>query len=171
MNTPTVPPFALIPLAAHHSAATLAWMNDPALMPLLNRLRLITTEEHAAWFARLAHCDDLACFAIESGPARTHLGNVWLHAIDRTHRKAEVRIMLDPARTGAGLGSAALARLAAHAFGPLRLHRLYAHVLENNLRAQAAFKRAGFTVEGRLVDDRWTGTAHVSVILVGLLAT
>ena len=162
--------FELVPLATSHQAATLRWMNDPTLMPALNRLHVITAGEHDRWFASLPQRKDLACFAIETDEPRRHAGNVWLNAIDSVHRKAEVRIMLAPGELGRGLGSGAIARIVLHAYGELGLHRLTACVLATNPRGRRAFEKAGFVHEATLRDDRWTGTSFVDVHLLARLA-
>ena len=160
----------LVPLVARHSDATLRWMNDPMLMPPLNRLRVITPAEHDAWFAALPARKDLSCFAIETVSPRRHIGNIWLNAIDPEHRKAEVRIMLAPSEQTRGCGSAAITQLCEAAFGRMKLHRLTAFVLGTNPRAARAFEKAGFVAEGTLRDDRWTGSGFVDVRLFARLA-
>jgi RimJ/RimL family protein N-acetyltransferase len=160
---------ALVPLAREHLAATLAWANDGALMRLLNRERPVAPGEHERWFARLAARDDERHFAVMQGAA--HVGNVWLAAIDRRHRKAEVRIVIgEPAARGRGIGRAAIDLVAAHAFDRLGLHRLYAYVLAPNDPARRAFEAAGFTVEGQLRHDRWTGETWVDAVVLARLA-
>src|SRR5437879_4220902 len=122
----------LVPLAARHRDTTLRWMNDPVLMPTLNRLRITAPAEHEAWFSALPTRRDISCFAIETGSPRRHVGNVWLNAIDPAHRKAEVRIMLAPSEQTRGCGSAAIAQLCEMAFAKMKLHRLTAFVLATN---------------------------------------
>jgi hypothetical protein len=166
----TPPEFKLVPLTAGHSAATFRWINHPALMPPLNRLHIISPSEHVAWFPSLAERRDVAYFAIEVGDSREHAGNIWLHAIDPVHRKAEVRVMLSPDLSFPGLGSSAIGKLAEMAFDSMRLHRLTACVLATNPRAVRAFEKAGFSVEGTLRSDRWTGTGFVDVLLLARIS-
>ncbi len=145
-------------------------MNDPTLMPVLNRLNLITLDEHTRWFASLPARDDLVCYAIEITGPRRHVGNIWLNAIDHVHHRAEVRIMVAPGEHGRGLGPAAITRLAGQAFQELKLHRLFACVLATNVRGRRAFEKAGFTLEAILREDRWTGTGFADVLLFARLA-
>jgi len=160
---------ALVPLSREHLAATLRWANDGELMRLLNRARPVTPGEHEGWFAGLAARDDEQHFAVVQDAV--HVGNVWLAAIDRRHAKAEVRIVIgEPAARGRGVGRTSIDLLAAHAFGKLGLHRLYAHVLAQNDAARRAFEAAGFTLEGRLRHDRWTGEGWVDALVLGRLA-
>ena len=52
------------------------------------------------------------------------------------------------------------------AFSELGLHRIYAYVLAINPRAQRAFERAGFALEGKLRDDRWVDDRFVDAYLL-----
>jgi RimJ/RimL family protein N-acetyltransferase len=149
-------------------------------MRLMDRAAPVTQAEHDAWFESLGRRDDCAYFAVEvrsaagaaSGPGGTtgagrHVGNVWFWAIDRRHRKAEVRVVIgDPDARGAGVGSEAIDQLCRLGFERLDLHRVYAYVLDINPAARRAFERAGFTVEGTLRDDRWTGERFTDAYLL-----
>jgi RimJ/RimL family protein N-acetyltransferase len=159
----------LVPLAARHKTATLQWMNDAKMMPMLNRLRYIAPEEHDAWFSNLPTRIDLAYFAIEEIQTKSHVGNIWLHAIEPLQH-AEVRIVLSPEVHGRGIGQAALAVLSHKAFEEMRLKRLYAYVLATNPRGRRAFENAGFALEKTLAADRWTGERYVDAWLLAQTA-
>ncbi len=146
-------PIKLVPLGRHHLPATLVWMNNAEVMRLLHREHLITPEEHNTWFKKLS--DDSSClyFAIEVGPSRRHVGNIWLAQMDRRNLKAEVRILLGESR-GAGYGSKAIELLSKQSLTKSGLNRLYAYVLDFNPPAVRAFEKAGFVKEGLLKQDR-----------------
>jgi diamine N-acetyltransferase len=149
------PTVTLVPLARRHLERTRQWANDPELMRLLDRTRVVTAEEHERWFAGLASATDRVYMAIEETATRTHIGNVWLWSVDERNRKAELRIVIgDRAHLGHGAGSEAVDLMCRYAFRTRALHRLYAHVLAFNTRARRAFEKAGFTTEGILKDDR-----------------
>ena len=158
----------LEPLARHHLAATLRWVNDPEGMRLLNRAALVAADEHERWFSAMTTRRDCRYFAVMHGDA--HVGNVWLWDIDTRHQRAEVRILIgERAAIGQGAGTAALERLASIAFGDMALRRLYAYVLEINPRARRAFEKAGFRLEGRLREDRVSDGRFVDVDLLARL--
>jgi RimJ/RimL family protein N-acetyltransferase len=161
---------SLAPFAEQHLSRTLTWTNDPELARLLGRARRVTDEEHQEWFRSQSHRFDTIFFAIEVGPAQTHIGNVWLADIDRRHLKAEVRIVIG-APAPAGSGSRAIDLIATHAFEAMGLHRLYAYVLAFNPRARRTFEKSGFVLEGTLRDDRFDGTAFVDAFLLGRVAS
>lgn len=157
----------LTPLQQPHLARTRDWANDPELMRLMDRAAPVAPAEHDAWFASLSARDDCRYFAIEAAPAGPHIGNVWLWAIDRRHRKAELRIVIgDPAARGRGLGAEAIELACRHGFDHLGLHRIYAYVLGINPGARRAFERAGFVLEGTLREDRWAGDRFTDAYLL-----
>ena len=157
----------LVPLERRHLMRTRTWANDPGLMRVMDRAHVVSEEEHQAWFEALAHQDDRAYFAIETAGEALHVGNVWLTAIDRRHRKAELRVVIgDAAARGKGIGAAAIDRMCRHAFDELNLHRIYAYVLAINPVARRAFERAGFALEGALRDDRLAGDRFIDAYLM-----
>ena len=157
----------LVALDRPHLARSLAWANDPELMRLMDRRRVVSESEHEAWFQAMAHRDDRVYFAIETADPAAHVGNVWLSAIDAKHRKAELHIVVgDAAARDRGLGAEAIDLLCRHAFEQLHMHRIYAYVLSINPGARRAFERAGFTLEGTLRDDRWSGDRFVDAFLL-----
>lgn len=161
----------LVPLDRRHLTRTRTWANDPELMQLMDRANVVSEAEHQAWFEALTRHDDRAYFAIETADEALHVGNVWLWAIDRRHRKAELRVVIGAAAArGRGIGAAAIDKMCRHAFDEFKLHRIYAHVLDINPAGRRAFERAGFTLEGTLRDDRLAGDRFIDTYLMARLS-
>ena len=159
----------LLPLEPRHLEKTLEWANDPELMRLLNRAHTVSRDEHEQWFETISKRADCCYFAIETVEG-VHLGNAWLWDIDSRHRRAELRIVMDPDHAGKGAGTEAISGLCDYAFERLNLHKVYAYVLAINPRARRSFEKAGFVLEGTLREDRWTGEAFTDVYLLGKLS-
>jgi RimJ/RimL family protein N-acetyltransferase len=157
----------LAPFEKRHLAETLRWTNDPELARLLDRPRRIDEDEHARWFDSLPSRSDTVFFAIEEDGR--HVGNVWLAALDRRHRKAEVRIVLGSTAVNRGCGTRAIELIADHAFTAMGLNRVYAFVLAFNPRARRAFEKAQFVLEGTLREDRFNGGEFVDTFVLGRL--
>ena len=84
-------------------------------------------------------------FAIEDRESGTHIGNVMYYGYDSYLAEAELGITIgDRAYWARGYGSEAVRYLLGHLFGELELRRVYLHTLTSNVRAQHAFRRAGF---------------------------
>ena len=161
----------LVPLGTGHLARTREWANDPALARRMDRARPVSPPEHDVWFASLRTRTDCAYFAIEQAGEPAHVGNVWLWAIDRRHRKAELRIVIgEPSARGRGLGHQAIDLLCCHGFARRGLHRIYAYVLDINPAARRAFEKAGFSLEGVLREDRTVDDQYTDAYLLARLA-
>jgi UDP-4-amino-4,6-dideoxy-N-acetyl-beta-L-altrosamine N-acetyltransferase len=161
----------LKPFKQQHVEKTLEWMNDPELMPLLNRSRIIPREEHVKWCESLSTRKDVHYFAIEQKEVpHEYVGNVWLWQIDEVNSKAEVRIVIGKSsHCEKGVGTEALKAITDHAFQKMGLHKLYAYVLKFNSRALRAFQKAGYEIEGTLKLDRLSGDQFVDVCLLGVI--
>ena len=156
----------IVPLERRHAERTLEWANDVHIMRLMDRASPVSAVEHEQWFASLTDRPDCQYFAIETVSGQ-HIGNVWLWAIDRRHRKAELRVVIgDADARGKRLGSDAIDLACGYGFQRLGLRRVYAYVLAINPAARRAFERAGFLLEGTLRDDRWTGDRFVDAYLL-----
>ncbi|NCD20041.1 MAG: N-acetyltransferase [Actinobacteria bacterium] len=114
------------------------------------------------------HCS----WAIRSAGDGRLLGSISVFQIDRDQRDAEVGYAVLPAERGAGVAAAAVRLAAAHAFGPLGLHRLSLyHAVENSQSCRVAAK-AGFTLEGTLRQSyRYADGLHHDEHVHGLLDT
>ena len=79
------------------------------------------------------------------------VGRTDLFEIDRANGSCAFGIAIgDPALWGQGLGTDAVNAVVDYAFGELRMERVWLDTDAANERAQAAYRKAGFTVEGRL---------------------
>jgi RimJ/RimL family protein N-acetyltransferase len=98
------------------------------------------------------------------------IGRTDVFAIDRVHGCAAFGITIgDPGRWGQGYGTDAVNAIADFAFGQLRLERLWLDTDERNARAQAAYTKAGFTVEGRLRHAFYQDGRHFDMIRMAML--
>ena len=158
----------LVPLAEKHLAATLAWVNDPAMMRLLGRSAHVEPDEHMRWFEQLRERNDRRYFSVEAVESGHHVGNIWLWDNNTPDRKAEVRVLFgDETSRGRGYGSEAIDQLAGIAFRTMGLHRLYAYVFTFNPQAKRAFEKAGFRQEGMLRQDRRIADDYIDVCVFG----
>ena len=79
-----------------------------------------------------------------------HIGNIMYYDIDIRKSQAELGIMLGKEYWGKGYGLEALLLLINHIFSKTSIKRIYLHTLDWNLRAQKAFKRAGFLIKDKI---------------------
>ncbi|MFJ8044898.1 GNAT family N-acetyltransferase [Kitasatospora sp. NPDC096147] len=160
----------LVPLAPAHAEAAWRTLQDPELLRLTGTTRQFTRAEIDDWCATRADQPDRLDLAVEDLRTGTFLGDLALNELDRTTESASFRIALDPTVAGRGLGTQATRLLLAHAFDAVGLHRVHLEVFSYNPRAQAAYLKAGFVLEGRLRDAHlWDGTRH-DILLMAALA-
>lgn len=95
--------------------------------------------------------DDVFRFIICDLGDDSPIGRLDVFDIDRANGSCAFGITLgDPARWGQGLGTDAVNAVTDFAFGELRMERVWLDTDADNLRAQAAYRKAGFIEEGRL---------------------
>jgi RimJ/RimL family protein N-acetyltransferase len=98
-------------------------------------------------------------------------GLIFLHSLDHTDKRATVAMgLLRPEQLNKGYGSRAMHLLLGEAFGPLDLHRVSLRVLAYNARALAAYKKVGFTEEGRERQSAKVGDRFHDDVMMGMLA-
>lgn len=146
-----------------------AWFNDREVTYFLGREGPLTMEEEERWFANYKAKTDELIFAI-TVDAR-HIGNVGLHNIDRTNRRADVGILIgEKDLWSQGLGTDALRAVLRYAFGELRLNKVTLDVIDYNERAIRVYERLGFVREGVKREDILKRGKFVDIIRMSILA-
>jgi len=159
----------LRPLASTDLRRCVKWFSDPQVIYFLGRNSPITLAEEERWFRDYERRTDEQIFAIEV--ASTHVGNLGLHKIDRTHKKADVGIVIgESAYWSKGYGTEAMRIALRYAFGELGLNKVSLDVLEYNTRAIRTYERLGFQPEGLHREDIYKDGRFVNVLRMGILA-
>jgi diamine N-acetyltransferase len=125
----------------------------------MDRALPATAEEHESYVrASIANNRKAVWFGVELLGDGRLVGVIWLWDIDWRHRRAEVRVLIDPACHGKGLGHDAVRALGDYAFKTLGLHKIYAYVHARNGKSGRVFERSGFQSEALLKDEAfWDG--------------
>ena len=98
------------------------------------------------------------------------IGDLAIVDIEKDNHKAVFRISLH--RTdiaGKGYGTEAVKQAVAFAFEELKLNRLQLEVYSHNLRGYRAYKKAGFTEEGRLRQSLYINGQYSDEIIMSVL--
>lgn len=164
----------LVPLGPEHFDGTWAALQEPEVMRLTGTHTRFTAEGVRAWLAGLAGQDDRADWAIlrtgEDSATSDHIGEVVLNDVDADNRSAGFRIALAASRWfGHGYGTEATRAVLDYAFGTLGLHRVELEVYAFNPRAQRAYEKTGFVVEGRRRDALLWDGEWVDAVVMGCL--
>lgn len=149
-----------------HDAATVRWLNDPALRASFGITSAVTLESHRRW--RTA-APSLTAWALRDAGGH-HVGNLLLQRND-AHRSAYLQIYVgEPKAQGQGLGTSAMRLALTQAFGPLQLHRVWLHTRLDNLRAERLYRNLGFQLEGLERESILASQGYVSQHRWALLA-
>jgi len=158
----------LRPLAGSDLRRCVKWFSDPRVIHFLGRSRPVTLAEEERWFRDYERRTDEQIFAIEVEDA--HIGNLGLHKIDGTNRKAEIGIVIgEPDYWDRGFGTEAMRVALRYAFEVLQVHKVSLEVLEYNERAIRTYERLGFQREGVHREDVYKDGRFVNVVRMSLL--
>jgi RimJ/RimL family protein N-acetyltransferase len=152
----------LAPLDKANMATALVWLTDPEV----NRFMLsghepMTLEDEERWYDEMATSETDEVFEIHVAEDGRYIGNTGLNKIDRTHRSAELGIMVgSKPDQNQGYGRDAMVTLLRHAFEDLGLHRVFLRCDPLNERGVRAYEGVGFTRVGHereavLIEGRW----------------
>lgn len=142
----------------------LVWRNHPEIARYMLNPGPISLADHQAWFARSQQLGDRHLLIYQHAEVR---GFVQFQQLDQGDI-ADWGFYLAPGSprgAGHGLARAALA----HAFGPLKLHKVCGQVLSNNPRSLAFHERHGFVREGVLREQQQRDGERLDLICFGLL--
>ena len=149
------------------------WLNDPEVRHGLVLYLPLSMAEEEQWFENMlkspANEHPLMIEAItEAGWAP--LGNCGLFDIDWRIRQAEFGMFIGAKQYwNQGYGTDVVRLILRHGFQTLNLNRIFLRVYANNPRAQRAYEKAGFVVEGRLRQGHFDEGVYHDVILMSVL--
>ncbi|WAP52168.1 GNAT family protein [Arthrobacter sp. ATA002] len=166
----------LEPMGPEHFDGAWVALQDTEATRLTGTHADFTPEQIRAWLAGLAGQHDRADWAVirctdEQHPKERYLGEVVLNDLDADNESVGFRIALSPADVrGQGYGTEATRAVVGHAFDDLGLHRVALEVFAFNPRAQRAYEKAGFAVEGRQREALYWEGEWVDAITMAMLA-
>jgi RimJ/RimL family protein N-acetyltransferase len=157
------------------------WLNDPEVREGLALFLPMSLAEEEQWFEEMLKSPkEEMPFCIEirspepsdaqSPPSWTLIGNCAFFALNWRRRSAEIGIFIGDKRCwNQGYGTEAMQLLLQHGFGTLNLHRIMLRVYDFNLRAQRAYEKSGFVLEGRLREANYHHGKYVDELLMSVL--
>lgn len=147
----------------------LVGLEDPEIGRLTGSRGTFSREVVEQWLLTRAEQTDRVDWAVHRRSDNEFLGEAVLNDIDLDNCSANFRVWLLPAHWGHGYGTEVATLALAHAFEVLQLHRVELSVFAFNPKAQRAYEKAGFTVEGRRRHAlRWDDAWHDDLIMAAL---
>ncbi|MBE3577450.1 MAG: GNAT family N-acetyltransferase [Limnochordales bacterium] len=140
----------LRPLLPQDLPLIVASARDPQIQRLVDGAYPSSLAECAPWFNALKANRNHKHFAIIA-PDNRFIGDIELDSISWRRREGELRICIcNPNYWNRGLGTDAVATLAAYAFDQLHLRLIYLRVYRENRRAIRCYEKVGFRIVGWL---------------------
>lgn len=169
--TPTLtgPRIRLVPLGPQHAEAVFASLQDAESNRLTGTHQTFTREAIDAFCASRADQDDRLDWAIEDVATGQYAGGIAVNEVDADNETAGFRIDLVASHRGRGLGPEAIELMLAHLFEQVGVYRVDLEVFAFNPRAQRAYEKVGFVVEGRVRGALLWDGERVDTIVMGLL--
>ena len=145
------------------------WFSDPKVREFVLLNRPISIAEEERWFENQLQDSNSEIFAIETNDG-IHIGNIGLHDINWTHRRAEMGIVIGEKKFWSqGYGSDAIHTLLRFAFHELNLHRVSLQVYEDNGRAIRAYEKCGFQHEGRYREAIYRKGTYYDALIMSVI--
>lgn len=144
--------------------------NEKAALLLGGVHHSYTLDDIVNWINFHNNNPDELLLVLEDKSVGKLIGHVGLYKIDRVAKKTEYGILLaDDDSRGKGYGTKCTRTLVNYAFDELRMHKVTAEVLSENLASVAMFKKCGFSVDGCLRDDVYKNGRYYDVLSMSIL--
>lgn len=146
-----------------------ALLADAESNALTGTKRVFGRDIVAKWLSSRPEQADRADWAVQDLDGARLLGEVVLNDLDADNESVGFRIALGPDARGRGLGTEVTRLVVAYAFS-VGLHRVSLEVYAHNPRAQRAYEKSGFVVEGRMRDALLLDGQRIDAIIMAALA-
>lgn len=169
----------LRPFARDDAVAMARIMSDPELIRLTgsastsaeaNSSSSEPDEQTFEWYGSRAAQDDRLDLGVVDNASGELVGEVVLNGWDPDLNACNFRTLIGPGGRGRGLGTEATRLIVGYGFEVLGLHRISLDVFRGNPRAQRAYQKVGFVVEGVLRDGVRFDGVYDDDILMAILA-
>lgn len=151
------------------------WVNDIEIRRLIGgvpyQMSLPAEEEwvRGGLVNDFAHGLNLAIEATDEAEP-VLIGTIDLRDLSAVARHGEIGILIgERAYWNRGYGEDAVRTICRYGFDDLDLHRVSLTVAAYNPRAQRAYEKVGFILEGRLRDDRYIAGQYHDTLVMGML--
>lgn len=123
----------------------------------------VSEYEHEKWFSTITTLDNVKLFLVLDKLNGKKLGTIGLKHFDFTNRNVELFINLG---ISGGYGTDAVATMTEYCFRHLNYHKVYLYVYESNKRAIRCYEKAGFTMEGKLIEHHFNNYSYENVFIM-----
>jgi RimJ/RimL family protein N-acetyltransferase len=150
---PVKPFITLASLERRNLNQLLKWRNDPNNWMYFRQSKLITQEQHQAWFEGLQNDPSVQMFTIFKD--NDLAGACGFTSIDWVNRSAEVSFYIGDGYIDKEIAPVAFTYLVEHGFQWLGLHRLWVEIWAYDDRKRQLVTDAGFELEVTRRENHW----------------
>ena len=161
----------LRPITDADTDLIVAWRNSPAVRNNFIFREEFTPEMHRHWLATKVATGEVVQYIVEITATGQPIGSVYYRDIDHKNHSAECGIFLGAEGSrGHGYGFDAWHAFVPFGFEYLKLHRIYARILEKNIASRRTIEKNGFVEEGLFRDMVLLDGQYHNVLFVARLA-
>ena len=125
----------------------LSWINDKDLTLYLNKIKKQNIDDLKNYITYHKDSNNYLC-GIYRKNDNTHMGNVLLSHMDNINKNCRIGILVGKNYWGGGIGTSAVVLMSDYAFNTLKMHKVIAGVVKENIGSSKLFQKAGFVLEG-----------------------
>lgn len=158
--------YRLRPMEEDDLEKVLEWRNTDRIRPVMFTDRIITMDEHRAWFKKLNREKNAVCniFEFQRRPA----GVVNIVQIDKYNNKCSWGFYLGEVDVPCGAGTVMGFLALEHIFEVIGIRKLLAEVLAFNAQSIKFHKKLGFVEEGRFAKHVFKNGKYEDVMAMAL---
>lgn len=159
-------------LEADVSHQYVQWLNTPEINQYLeSRYQKQSTASCLKFIQNLQKQKNHCFWGVYCNMNNTHIGNIKLGPINFQYRRATIGLMIgDKDYWGKGIATEIINLVTQFSFSTLQLHKIDAGCYASNLGSKYAFLKAGYQVEGTLVDHFSINGSYEDCILLGKIS-
>ncbi len=147
------------------------WLSDGEVIRYIDSRFTPPSREALEGYVRKVQADGRTLFfAMDAKDTGRLIGTVKLGPIHLVHRYADLGILIgNKSYWGRGFGTEAIALVTRFAFDRLNLHKVTANCYAPNAGSLAAFKKAGYVVEGHRLSHCFLDGEYVDFLHLGIV--
>ena len=146
------------------------WVNNPAVTRTLLIHRPMTVQAEERFIDEAGSNPNIVMLAVVERDTGRLVGSVGLQSIDLASRHAQFGIVIgDPSDWNKGFCTEATRLIVGYAFDTLNLHRVWLHVVADNVAGIRAYEKAGFKREGVLREAHYREGHYQDLVTMGIL--
>lgn len=150
---------------------SIQWRNDDEIWSQLGGVKYYVSESYEKkWIEDAIFDSSNIRLAVCLKENDTYIGNVYLTDINTTSRSGESHVFIgDKSQWGKGLATEAYQLLLDYIFQERGLHRVVAHVLEDNIASCKLHEKCGYKREGVLRESVFKGGKWHNQVVYSIL--